>query len=182
MPIATPISAALRAGASFAVARHGDYPALALPGFDYAYLVFRGDAGVGGDPLELGIELLVAHRVELDSGYCLIAVAEYSDLAGYGCRGDLVVAGYHDGAHASAGCVGDGLDGLRARRVYHGYEPEEGEAMFIVEGEPVRSAELAHGKREDTQAVLRPLHVYFGYALAPLGCHLFRPVRSEHAV
>ena len=151
-----------------AVAGHRDDLALLLPCVDDADLMLRRYAGVDRDVLQLFVQLLVVHLVELDAADGDVALLEDADLLGDGGRGDLVVAGNHHGADAAAFGVGDRLLGFLTRRVDHRDQAHKGVVIFVLEGDAralggVRI--LLDGKGQHAQAVLREVEVGVGNLL-----------------
>ena len=136
-----------------AVAGHGGDVVVAAPGVYYAGLVLGLDAGVDGYILELAVELLVAHLVELAAGDGFGVRGEYAELAGYGHGGVYVVAGYHYRADTGAAALLDGGLYLRAHRVYHAGEADKDEVVLEAGGTAVGGyfRPLALARREDAQ-------------------------------
>ena len=113
-----------------AVARHGDDLSLLLPCLDDPDLVLGRNARIDGDALDLLVQLLVAHRVQLRARDRLIALQKDTQfLSDRGRRRD-VVARDHDGLDARLAADGDCRLCLGTGRVDHADEPEEGEPVF----------------------------------------------------
>ena len=139
-----------------AVAGHGGDVAVAAPGIDYTGLVLGLYTGVNGDVLELLVELLIAHLVELAASDGAGLRSEDAELAGDGHGGVNMVAGDHDGTDTGAAALlYSGLD-LGTYRIDHAGEADEGEVMLEVGGAAIGGdvvpETLAGG--EDTQGLV----------------------------
>ena len=70
-----------------------------------------------------------------------------------------MVAGDHYGADAAALGVGHSLLALLTRRVNHGHQAHEGEAVLVLQGQLPLRIHLAAGEGQNTQAILGKLLV-----------------------
>ena len=160
-----------------------------LPCVNYAYLVFRGHAGIDRYLLNLALQLLIAHGIKFHAGQGYVALTEYAYLPRYGCRRYLVVAGYHHRAYACALGICYRLHGFRTWRVNHGYKSEEGEivlglgAQYLVRflickcqyAEPIfRKMTVLLGYRSPVRVGYRTHLVVQAYMSAAVQEHVYR--------
>ena len=131
------------------VAGHGNDMAARLERLDDADLVGRRDPRDDADVLDPPPECRLVHCVEFGAGDDL---ARQPELASDGLGGELVVARNHLHLNAGLPTAGNGLGGLRARRVHQTGEPQEGPALGpspqIVRGLEItgRDGPSCHGK------------------------------------
>ena len=153
MPIATPMSAFLSAGASFTPSPvMATMLRLPLERADQADLVLRRHAGHHADVVEFGDQLLVAHGGELGAGERLAGDAELVADRGGGHR---VVAGDH--AHLDAGAVAllDGRLRLGTGRIDDADHRQQREVVDVVEvrrGRVERGRDRSRGGRRPSPA------------------------------
>ena len=147
-----------------AVAGHGDDLVARLPGLDDAGLVLGLDAGVHAVVLDVRVELLVAHAVEVGTGNGLAAVGDDAQLLGDGHGGIDVVARDHDGADAGVVRLADSVGHLGTDRVNHAGQATEDQVMLKRSGAAV-GGNLGVGaarQRQHAQGLI-------GHGL--VGCH-----------
>ena len=153
MPMATPMSASLRAGESLTPS-----PVMAatspvrLQRLDDAQLIRRGHAREHDAVFHRLVQLFVRHFVQLRAGNDGIALAENVQLLGDRHGGDLVVARDHDDADARRVAGLHRLDDLLAGRVDHADDADKGHVLFEVGRSRLRGPRtVAHGKAEHAQ-------------------------------
>ena len=88
------------------------------------------DAGVHAVVLDVRVEFLVAHAVEVGARDCLAAIGDDAQLLGDGHGGVDVVARNHDGADAGVVRLADGVGDLGADRVNHAGQAAEDQVML----------------------------------------------------
>ena len=120
--------------------------------------MLRGHTGIDADLRHKVLQLLIAHAVNDRALHGLRAVLENTDFTGNGRRRDLVVAGDHDGADAGADTLRHRRLGFLTRRVHHGDEAEEGQAVFIRQSDG-RAVHAAAGEGQHPQALVGKLFV-----------------------
>ena len=120
-----------------AVAGHGDDLVARLPGLDDARLVLGLDAGVHAVVLDVRVELLVAHAVEVGTGNGMAAIGDDSQLLGNGHGGVDMVARDHDGANTGVVGLADGVGDLGADRVNHAGQAAEDQVVLERSGAAV---------------------------------------------
>ena len=113
-----------------AVARHGHDLVARLPSLDDAGLVLGLDAGVHAVVLDVRVEFLVAHAVEVGARDCLAAIGDDTQLLGDGHGGVDVVARDHDGADTGVVRFADGVGDLGADRVNHAGQAAEDQVVL----------------------------------------------------
>ena len=155
IPIATPMSARLSAGASLTPS-----PVIAttLPlrfsMLDEAHLVLRRDARDDADPVDLVLELVVAQRRELGARQSAPLDPE---LGGDRRGGRGVVAGDHAHADPRLLAAGDRVPRLLARRVDDPDEGEQRQPLHLVEQRAVRverrRVDVARGDGQHAEAL-----------------------------
>ena len=161
MPIATPMSAVLSAGASLTPS-----PVMAttlparLEDVDQPHLVLGGDTRDDADLVDLRLRLLVAERGELRAGDRPPGDAE---LLGDGGGGDGVVAGDHAHLNASGVRLGDRGLGLGAWRIDDAHQREQrqiaDEWQQVGVGIEAGGIEVFARQRHDTQPLLAQARV-----------------------
>ena len=113
-----------------AVARHGHDLVARLPGLDDAGLVLRLDAGVHAVVLDVRVEFLVAHAIEVGTGDGLAAIGDDTQLLGDGHGGVDVVARNHDGANTGVVRLADSVGHLGTDRVDHAGQAAEDQVVL----------------------------------------------------
>ena len=113
-----------------AVARHGHDLVARLPSLDDAGLVLGLDAGVHAVVLDVRVELLFAHAIEVGTGDGLAAIGDDAQLLGNGHGGVDMVARNHDGADTGVVRLADGVGDLGADRVNHAGQATEDQVML----------------------------------------------------
>ena len=98
------------------------------------------DAGVHAVVLDVRVELLVAHAVEVGTGNGLAAIGDDAKLLGDGHGGVDVVARDHDGADASVVRLADSVGHLGADRVNHAGQAAEDQVVLERSGAATSSA------------------------------------------
>ena len=124
-----------RRGVVDAVSGHGNYGTSSLPGVYDSYFVLRRDPGIDRNLGKNFVELALAHIFKLRAAQSDVPVFENADLPCNGGGGDLVVAGYHNGADSRPGGVRYGFDRFGAGRIHHRAEPNENKVVFKAEVE-----------------------------------------------
>ena len=117
-----------------AVARHGDDLVTRLPSLDDTGLVLGLDAGVHAVVLDVCIELLVTHAIEVGTGDGLAAIGDDAQLLGDGHGGVDMVARDHDGADTGVVCLADSVSHLGTDRVDHAGQAAEDQVMLERSG------------------------------------------------
>ena len=120
-----------------AVARHGHDLVARLPGLDDACLVLGLDAGVHAVVLDVRVEFLVAHAIEVGTGDGLAAIGDDAQLLGDGHGGVDVVARDHDGADTGVVRLVDSVGHLGTDRVDHAGQATEDQVMLERSGAAV---------------------------------------------
>ena len=120
-----------------AVARHGHDLVARLPSLNDAGLVLGLDAGVHAVILDVRVELLVAHAVEVGTGDSLTAIGDDAQLLGDGHGGVDVVARNHDSADAGVVRLADSVGHLGTDRVDHAGQAAENQVMLERSGAAV---------------------------------------------
>ena len=95
------------------------------------------DAGVHAVVLDVRVELLVAHAIEVGTGDGMAAIGDDTQLLGDGHGGVDVVARDHDGANASVVGLADGFGDLGADRVDHAGQAAEDQVVLERSGAAV---------------------------------------------
>ena len=113
-----------------AVARHGHDLVARLPSLDDAGLMLGLNAGVHAVVLDVRVELLVAHAIEVGTGDGMAAIGDDAQLFGDGHGGVDVVARNHDGADTGVVRLADGVGDLGADRVNHAGQAAEDQVML----------------------------------------------------
>ena len=113
----------------------------------------------------------IVHRLDLRPGQHQAARGQNADLAGDRFGGVLVVAGDHDGLEAGAVRHANRFHRLRARRVDHAQQADEGELLLERFGRRVvgHRVERAAGDAEHAQRVARHVAVLVEHFTALLG-------------
>ena len=137
-----------------AVACHRHDATAALPRVHDAYFMLRRHARVHRDVRQNPIELRIVHLVELHASDGAIPLLEDADLARNGGGRDLMVPCDHDGTDASLLRIRNRLHRFRPRRVHHRREPDECEAVLVVERERTRFGKLPLREGEHAQSFL----------------------------
>ena len=120
-----------------AVARHGHDLVARLPSLDDAGLVLGLNAGVHAVVLDVRVEFLVAHAVEVGARDGLAAIGDDTQLLGDGHGGVDVVARNHDGADTGIVGLADGVGDLGADRVNHAGQAAEDQVVLERSGAAV---------------------------------------------
>ena len=120
-----------------AVARHGDDLVTRLPSLDDTGLVLGLDAGVHAVVLDVCIELLVAHAIEVGTGDGLAAIGDDAQLLGDGHGGVDMVARDHDGADTGVVRLADSVSHLGTDRVDHAGQAAEDQVVLERSGAAV---------------------------------------------
>ena len=113
-----------------AVARHGHDLVARLPSLDDTGLVLGLDAGVHAVVLDVRVEFLVAHAIEVGTGDGMAAIGDDTQLLGDGHGGVDVVARDHDGADTGIVGLADGVGDLGADRVNHAGQAAEDQVVL----------------------------------------------------
>ena len=95
------------------------------------------DAGVHAVVLDVRVELLVAHAVEVGTGNGMAAIGDDSQLLGNGHGGVDMVARDHDGANTGVVGLADGVGDLGADRVNHAGQAAEDQVVLERSGAAV---------------------------------------------
>ena len=117
-----------------AVARHGDDLVTRLPSLDDTGLVLGLDAGVHAVVLDVCIELLVTHAIEVGTGDGLAAIGDDAQLLGDGHGGVDMVARDHDGADTGVVRLADSVSHLGTDRVDHAGQAAEDQVVLERSG------------------------------------------------
>ena len=120
-----------------AVARHGHDLVARLPSLYDTGLVLGLDAGVHAVVLDMRVELLVAHAIEVGTGDGMAAIGDDSQLLGNGHGGIDMVARDHHGANTGIVGLADGVGDLGADRVNHAGQAAEDQVMLERSGTAV---------------------------------------------
>ncbi len=154
IPMATPMSARRRAGASLTpspvIATTAPRPRHAST---ILQLLLRAHPRVDGDTLDARSEGRRVELVELGTRQDLASRSEDPDPAGDRRRGQRVVAGDHDRGHSRQPAGLDRIPGCVTRRVGHRDQPGEAEVRLGVFELIGDGRDLPVGEREDSISV-----------------------------
>ena len=161
-PIATPMSACLRAGRVVdAVSGHGDDATQRAGRPSTIRSLSAGATRANssscplGDPRQPCGQRLVVDLLEISSGQHLRARAGHdADLACHRLRGQAIVARHHDDGDPGRAGVGDRFGDLRPRRILEPGKPQENQvALHRVSGQRGVRSDLGGGHREHAQPI-----------------------------
>ena len=153
MPMATPMLARLSAGASFTPS-----PVIATT-WSRAFIASTMRVLCCGETRQHTCSLSVLAASSSSVSFSISGPGEHqaawrqqADLARDRLGGVLVIAGHHDALQPGASCHLHRLDDLRARRVDHAEQADEGEILLDVSGRGLSGLALAGDRRRPARS------------------------------